>query len=372
MEVAAGKNIADIQSLAGYAAKNNIVAATSITTVASCASPAANELCVNNPPTEGPHTGDSNYVEAILSQPAPSIFPGLVNYTTAIAVNTRAVAGLNSSSSACVLALATSGTDITISGNTSPDLSNCSVNTNSTDPSSVQFNGNPSHLTAYTIVTSGNINPTYPNGHLTLTKAPTTGAAATQDPYAGASHTMPSLATCLAATSTPMPGNCYKGISLTGSHTFIEGVYYVAGTGTIGSTQFAISGNGMVTAAGGVTIVLFNGADVSITGTPTVTLSAPTSGTWQGILFWQDKASTPLCPGGSTCSTITGTATTTLTGALYLPQDNFSFSGNSGSTCTVLIANTVSFQGTPAMSAAGCAAAGVTPPTTSSTVVLVE
>jgi hypothetical protein len=166
-------------------------------------------------------------------------------------------------------------------------------------------------------------------------------------------------------------GNCYQGISITGNQAIPGGVYYVSGDGlTMRSAQFAISGNGNVTGTD-VTIVLFKGADVSIMGTPTVTLSAPTSGTWKGILFWQDKTSTPMCP-TSTCSTIAGTVNAVLTGALYFPKDNFSFAGTSSSTCTVLIANTISFQGTPKMSASSCAAAGVTPPTTSGPIVLLE
>jgi hypothetical protein len=174
-----------------------------------------------------------------------------------------------------------------------------------------------------------------------------------------------------------MPGNCYSNISITGSYTFSPGVYYVRGNGTTGSCggggpQFSISGNGTLTGTG-VTIVLFNGAILCMMGTPNVTLSAPTSGTWKGILFWQDKASTPLCSTGSTCSNIAGTVNAVLTGALYFPHDNIAFNGTSSSTCTVLIANTVTFAGTPTMSAAGCAAAGVTPPTNAGgPIVLVE
>jgi Putative Flp pilus-assembly TadE/G-like len=319
-------------------------------------------VTVNNPPTSGSHQ-TNNYVEVILSEQQNALFASLS--LTNVTIKTRAVAGPNSSNPACVLALQTSLTGVTFSGSpVNVNTGSCSIDTNSTSSTSVVFNGHPT-LTAYTINTSGNFSQG--GATVTLTKPATTGAAATVDPYASASHTMPSLASCLPSTSTPTPGNCYKGISITGSYTFSAGVYYVAGSGSLNSNSFSISGNGTVTGTG-VTIVLFNGANVSISGNTTVTLTAPTSGTWQGILLWQDKTSTSPCTATSGCTSdsFTGGSASSLTGALYFPHGNVDFGGNSGSNCTVLIANTVTFHGTPTMSASGCAAAGVTPPTNAS------
>src|SRR6266576_3096369 len=104
MELAAGKGVAggpattDIQNLAKYAAMNNLSAnaATSLTVATGCTAPSADQICVNNPPLfpGSTFTGNSNYVEAILAQPGVSIFAGLVGYTNAPIVRTRAVAGL--------------------------------------------------------------------------------------------------------------------------------------------------------------------------------------------------------------------------------------------------------------------------------------
>jgi Flp pilus assembly protein TadG len=334
---------------------------------------ALNGATVNNPPTSGTYSGNNSYVEVILSQQQSTLFANFNPINLAnITIKTRAVAGPTSSNPACVLALATSGTDVTLAG--SPVTVNtgaCSVDTNSNSATSVVFNGHP-HLTSYTIVTSGNYS--VGGATVTLTTPATTNAPATTDPYANAAHVMPSLASCLPNTSAPTPGNCYNGITINGSYNFSAGVYYVAGNGALNSNPFAISGNGNVT-GNGVTIVLFNGSDVSITGGVNVTLTAPNAGIWQGILFWQDKASTTPCTPlvGCTSDTISGGAATDLTGALYFPHGNVDFGGNNTSNCTVLIANTVTFHGTPAMSAAGCAAAGVTPPTNGSgAIALVE
>lgn len=376
MEVAAAKS--DVTAQANCTAWRNGFDGT---VVSSTCPSSLTGATVNNPPTSGTYSGNSNYVEVILSQQQNTFFANFNPINLAnVTIKTRAVAGPNGSNPVCLLTLSTSGTDVTISGNTQPDLTGCSIDTNSTSSSSVQFNGSPSHLTAYTIVTSGNVNPTYPNSHLTLTKPPTTGAAATPDPYASASHTMPAPCSPGNVTSNPQPNGCYTEISITGNYTFTaNSVYYVKGNGTTTNCsttpalgQFSITGNGTITGSG-VTIVLFNGAVLCMAGNAQVTLSAPTSGTWQGTLFWQDKTSTPLCSTGSTCSNIAGTVNAVLTGALYFPHDNIAFNGTSSSTCTVLIANTVSFAGTPNMSAGGCAAAGVTPPTNAGgPIVLVE
>jgi hypothetical protein len=350
MERAAGQ--ADICALAGAAATANNFSVTSCAAGA-CTNPFQGQICVNNPPLFGDLsvTSDPNAVEVILPKPQSALFsslwlPSALNGV--VMIDARAVAH---SDAACVLTLA----NITFAGSSvSLNPSNCSIETNSTSSTSLVFNGNAS-LIAFTIVTSGD----YSTGGatVTLTKPARKHAAATADPYATASHAMPPLASCLPSTSMPTPGNCYQGISITGSYTFSPGVYYVAGSGSVNTNSFAISGTVNGT---GVTIVLFNGANVDISGTAIVSLSAPTSGTWKGILFWQDNASTP-CP-ACTSESFTGGSASNYTGALYFPHGNVDFGGNSGSSCTVLIANTVTFDGTPTMDSSGCAAIGVTPP----------
>ena len=215
----------------------------------------------------------------------------------------------------------------------------CSVDTNSNSATSVVFNGHP-HLTSYTIVTSGNYS--VGGATVTLTTPATINAPTTTDPYANGIHPVP--APCLPGTSitTPtLPANngCYSSVSITGNAVLpSNSVFYVSGG------LFSISGNGTVT-GNQVTVILFKNASVSITGGPNVTLTAPTAGASKGILFWQNKASTSCPP--CTADTISGGAATALTGALYFPHGNVDFGGNNTSNCTVLIANTVTFHGTP-------------------------
>jgi hypothetical protein len=79
---------------------------------------------------------------------------------------------------------------------------------------------------------------------------------------------------------------------------------------------------------------------VSINGTATVNLSAPTSGTYSGILFFGDRSATDNV-------TLNGTADSKLTGAVYFANQNVNylgnFSGDGG--CTQVVGKTVEWSG---------------------------
>jgi hypothetical protein len=80
---------------------------------------------------------------------------------------------------------------------------------------------------------------------------------------------------------------------------------------------------------------------VNIANGVNVTFSAETSGSYMGVLFYQDRsitsASNAVFAGGSTSS---------LTGSLYFPTTGVNFSnGASGSGNTAIVADQVSFTG---------------------------
>jgi len=118
------------------------------------------------------------------------------------------------------------------------------------------------------------------------------------------------------------------------------------GTYIIDGGTFSIQGGSTLTATGGVMIYLTNGATMNIANGSTVTLSAQTSGSYQGILFYQDRSMTS--PGSST---IAGGANLNLTGSLYFPHallninNGTSTSILSGGTTTAIVADMVDFQG---------------------------
>jgi Putative Flp pilus-assembly TadE/G-like/Helix-turn-helix len=167
----AGPATTDIQNLAMYAAGNDLPVnlANSLlidgrSSSTGCIDPPVGYICVNNPPNLGAHTGDAKYVEAIVAEPAVSIFPGIVGYTDAITIRARAVAGYDSIPSCFVGLGKPYGTGNTLSfggggNNVNLQLPNCafvSASTLQATPSnaSIYINGNVT-ITAGAVNTSG-------------------------------------------------------------------------------------------------------------------------------------------------------------------------------------------------------------------------
>ena len=77
-------------------------------------------------------------------------------------------------------------------------------------------------------------------------------------------------------------------------------------------------------------------------------LSAPDTGTYAGIMIYQDRRAT-ACTGN--CNLVNGNASSILQGALYTPNQQLTFSGNSGmnSNCLQMVALTLTFTGNSAI-----------------------
>jgi hypothetical protein len=118
-----------------------------------------------------------------------------------------------------------------------------------------------------------------------------------------------------------------------------------------GDLQVNASAN--ITGAG-VTIYMAGSGRVSMNGNATVTLDAPTTGTYAGVLFYGDRSSS----GGS--DTFNGTANSRMTGALYFAKQNVQYLGNFGGAngCTQVVGDTVTWSGNTHM-ASNCTAYGL-------------
>jgi hypothetical protein len=79
---------------------------------------------------------------------------------------------------------------------------------------------------------------------------------------------------------------------------------------------------------------------VAVQNGVSVTFSAPTSGAYLGVLFFQDRSIT-----SAQNAVFTGGATMKLTGSLYFPTTNVSFSNGSSVTAynTAIVAKQLSF-----------------------------
>ena len=164
---------------------------------------------------------------------------------------------------------------------------------------------------------------------------------------------------------------CGGNVDVSGTVSLDPGVYIVDGGG--GSANFTVQGSGNLTGSG-VTIVITalsgvagdNGA-FTISGSATITLSAPTSGSTAGIIFWADgrlPASTDR---------ITGGGQQILTGAIYLPDHTLDYSGSATATptCNQLVAYNISLTGSANFNH-NCAGTGVLDAYSSSVISLLE
>jgi Flp pilus assembly protein TadG len=163
-----------------------------------------------------------------------------------------------------------------------------------------------------------------------------------QSPDSGGTPASPKVAN-IGGTATLQPGVYYGGIKITGSGTvtFLPGTYVLAGGGfSLGSTA-STDGSGVMvyntsdpqqpTAAGAC-------ASISLTGGGSTNFTAPTSGPYKDVVFWQDPACTvdfKVAGGGALAS-----------GVYYLPSATFNFTGSKTLGSAQIIADQFSFNGT--------------------------
>jgi hypothetical protein len=312
-------------------------------------------VTVNNGPTSGPHNGDTNYVEVLVAAIQPTYFMKVLGISTQT-VTARAVATdlTNGIQSGCLYTLGPPSATIqgiNINGNATLNATSCGIVDNGNfDPTGGALNVN-----AGTFGVSGTCNGSG-CGKASVTCAdqsaancPAYGTPAAGNPLASLT---PPCSPCTGGTmgsgTTFNPGP-YTSISLTGNGTvtFNPGTYIMRG-------NLSCAGNHTITGTG-VTFYFTNGATFSCTGNNTINLSAPTTGTYAGILFYQDPADTngPSL-GGNTGSSYNG--------VIYFPSSQVTFFGNaSGISAGVVVAESFALSGHPTVNLTGLS--GITPPT---------
>ncbi len=130
------------------------------------------------------------------------------------------------------------------------------------------------------------------------------------------------------------PGN-YQGISIANTYgnnvTLNPGTYVISGPGGL-----AFNGSGTVT-GNGVTFYLSGGA-VNFSNSQRIRLTAPTNGTYSGILFFQKAANASV-------ATINGAGGSRLTGALYFPGATLNMDGaGTGAAYMILVAKSLNLN----------------------------
>jgi hypothetical protein len=296
-------------------------------------------VTVNNPPASGADAGDAKFVEVIVSQPRSPYFLRALGYST-VTVSARAV-GSSVNSPACVYALdPTASGALSVSGSSSMTLQ-CGAYVDSSSTTGLTTGGGGT-------LTAGEIGVVGGYSGSGFTPTPKTGIAPAPDPLSYVPA--PTVGSCDHnnyhapgnSAVTLSPGVYCGGIQISGSNnvTFNPGMYILNGGG------FKVTGSATLTGSG---VTFYNTQSsgktydgIAIGGTATVNLTAPTSGTYEGMLFFQDRSVAST----ASSSLITGSSTSTYDGAIYFSTTTVSYAGNSSNSgYTILVGDKVTVNG---------------------------
>jgi hypothetical protein len=282
-------------------------------------------VTVNIPPKSGDYAGKAGYAEVLVQFNESRSFSKIFA-SGAIPVCARSVGvgKVISNPTAGILLLDPTGPGaLTFSGK-SVGLMGSPVVVNSSNSQAVSGSGQAT-LGAPEFDITGGYNLSGGSKMLGTIK---TGQAPTPDPLASLPTPDPSNMPLQSSTKfsiqsgtyTLSPGVYQGGISISSSAnvTLLPGVYYMQGGG------FQISG-GPVVMGNGVMIYNLPGGNsdtVSISGQATVKLSPPTSGTYEGLTFFQDRSS-------NVGADMTGGSTTNIYGSFYFAGATLKVVGNS-------------------------------------------
>lgn len=289
-------------------------------------------LIANN--TTPPNTtglGTALWVKATVAQTVPHMFLFWAGFQSG-SVATQAIAGISSSGGAgCVYVLDPDATKdaLLITGAASLTGSSCGVYVNSTGAGAIDMQGSASITVTGgpgvqirspgTAIGNNPWSPISPNPTSVASVAdPLSSLVAPSFDTTTCKHTNYSLAS--SSTDHIYPDGVYcGGITVGGSaHLTIDpGIYILKGGGYN-------SGNSAVVNGTGVTFFLTGtgGTGMQLTGASVNNLTAPSSGAYQGILFWQDPAF-----GYTAANNYGNSAVLNATGTLYFPTTALNLSG---------------------------------------------
>lgn len=304
-------------------------------------------VTINQPPVIGAFAGNTAYVEAIVAQAVPTFFMRIYN-TNTVNVSSRAVSAVGTtggSTTPCVYTLAATGSkSFYMTG--SSVMTSCGIQVDSSDNKALYVDGSI-RLTATSIKVVGGF---FSTGSNIVSPTPSTGQPSKPDPLDY--KTAPTYsATCNFTNFSPnsgttlSPGVYCGGITLHSSnnYTFNPGNYILLGGG------FTVDSSANITGTG---VTFYNTFDsshamggIKFTGSGNITLTAPTSGAQEAMLFFQDRAGST-----SVSNTIDGSNSMRLTGALYFPTQALNFSGSNSTPYTIIVAKSIKIDGSNTLS----------------------
>ena len=342
-----------MQSAAENALTENGFTATTVLTNCTGTAGTGVTLTLNNPPcaiSGDPNSGKTNYAEVMVSEPVPTYFANLMGlHSVTITTRAEAARGLGGP---CIYALNPTGPAITILAgiivksrcpivdeSTSSNALSCVIGAFLYAPRISVSGGSQSLLCLAASQPQTYVPTPVPADPLAYLPAPSTAndacGTSTSSPYYGSSSP---VNITLGGNVVFNPGVYCGGISLTAALLstikFNPGTYILKDhTGLLGITQgglnitlnelTSITGNGVTfynEGTQGSLMVVEPVSGGSLLSLSNVSLSAPTTGTYAGILFFQAHGSTP-----SAVFVANLINNSKLEGAIYLPDGDVSY-----------------------------------------------
>jgi Flp pilus assembly protein TadG len=303
-------------------------------------------VTMNNPPASGAYAGNGNAYEVVITAPQKVYLASALRGATAPTVKGRAVGLVQTVGPVCILSLVTTPTNpakppLLASGSAVVNAPNCDIDANSPTSKSIQTTGSGS-MKGQDIYTAGGV-----SGNVTAfdTNGVHTDSGLTPDPYATTrsiptdrvKSTLPWKGTIGTDTTNDPSVMVWNGNVTVSGPTILNPGVYIINNGNF-TSSYPITGTDVTIVLTGTTNGVF-----TIDAGATLNLSAPTTGTTAGIVFW--AATEPSA--GALLDAFNGGSNNTITGAVYSPyhQVNYTGSSKSGTGCTQLIGRYLNFSG---------------------------
>lgn len=265
-------------------------------------------VAVNDPPSSGPNASSAAFVEVVVSKPITMSFMSIFGFST-VTVKARAVAGVPAVGDTCVWVMANSGASMNLQGSYDIEAPGCGIYVNSPADNAFSTTGNGGTVNTKFLDVVGNSPPS----HQTSPTPATINASPRKSPWGNLSGPTPSNGQCTTVDSTTTsitgtitgPGfgyaTCYTNAVTISNATLGPGTYVFENGLTLSGTVNVNSG----------TLDVYSGTFSQ--GNATLNITAPTSGTYDGIAVMQPSTNT------NQLQVQFGSSNQTLDGYIYAP-----------------------------------------------------
>lgn len=301
---------------------------------------------IETPPTTGEFAGNNSMVRIVLTTQRSLPFSSMF-LSGAPTIQAEAIAQASNEVPNCMIALDTATTGLVIEGSATVNMT-CGMASNSNFDATASGRDT---IRAGALSAVGNVNAT---GGVSADTAVHSFAAAALDPFAGKiTDQNRTCSTNLRVSGTVVwnretNGDCLRSIDVQARATLTlsPGVYIIGAGGVKVAGNATIIGHG-VTFVFTNTDSPFNANNVGIfesMGTSNVQLTAPTTGTYAGLIMVQDSRA---IPSNSNDLIVTGDSGSVFEGAIYAPRNHVTFTGNSSmdSDCLQIVSRYITFSG---------------------------